>query len=120
MTLPADPAAALALVQEASRSATVVVFKQSPICPISRHAEAEWDAYLAGRGPDAPPLCHARIDVIAERPLARGLTAALGIRHESPQALLFRAGALVWHDSHERLTLARFRDLVDTPQPTGS
>src|SRR5436190_3682447 len=102
MTLPAEPAAALQLIREASRASAVLVFKQSPVCPISRHAEGEWDRYLTRRPPSAAPLSHARVDVIAQRGLARGLTTALGIRHESPQALLFRDGELVWHDSHGR------------------
>lgn len=108
LDLPEDPAAALQALQQASLAGPVLVFKRSPTCPISHHAEAEWDRYLAQRPASAPPLQHARVDVIAQRGLARGLTAALKIRHESPQALLFRAGALTWHDSHERLSFEQF------------
>ncbi len=48
--------------------------------------------------------------MIAERPLARGLTSALDVAHQSPQALWFTAGELAWHDSHGALTRARFTD----------
>ena len=48
------------------------------------------------------------VDVLAERGLARGLTAALGITHESPQALLFEDGELLAHASHGVLTAAWF------------
>lgn len=44
------------------------------------------------------------IDVIEERPLARGLTAELEVRHESPQALWFSGGELAAHQSHGALT----------------
>jgi bacillithiol system protein YtxJ len=44
------------------------------------------------------------IDVIDQRDLARGLTAELGIEHQSPQALVFRGGELVAQDSHGALT----------------
>ena len=41
---------------------------------------------------------------LAERALARGLTTELGIEHQSPQALWFAHGELVWHDSHGAIT----------------
>jgi bacillithiol system protein YtxJ len=44
------------------------------------------------------------VDVIARRGLARGLTAALEIQHQSPQALVFRGGECVAHGSHGQLT----------------
>ncbi len=52
------------------------------------------------------------IDVIAQKPLARGLTAELGMRHESPQALVFRAGELSGHASHGTLTAEWFAEQV--------
>ena len=48
--------------------------------------------------------------MIAERPLARGLTAALDVQHESPQALVFVGGELVVHASHGALVRAWFRE----------
>ena len=50
------------------------------------------------------------IDVVAERELARGLTAELGIDHASPQALVFSSGELAAHDSHGALTAAWFAE----------
>lgn len=49
-------------------------------------------------------LALAVVDVLAERALARGLTAELGVRHDSPQALWFAGGELRAHDSHGALT----------------
>ncbi|MCB9832002.1 MAG: DUF2847 family protein [Planctomycetes bacterium] len=106
--LPDEPAAAAARLREASRERAVLVFKKSPVCPVSFHAESEYREFLSELG-EATDLAVVEIDVIARRPLARGLTAELGIRHESPQALLFRAGELVWHDSHEALSVGNFR-----------
>lgn len=107
ITLDRDPAAAIETLRRVSREHPVVVFKQSPICPASHRAEAEFERWLASL-PDDRSLSVARIDVIAERPLARGLTAELGIAHESPQALWFEDGELAWHASHGTLTGARF------------
>lgn len=102
-----DPAAARAQLEEASRARPVVVFKHSPICPISDRALRQFQKFLAGLPPERE-LSVARVDVIAERPLARGLTAALGVEHQSPQALWFDGGRLAWHDSHGALTVERF------------
>ena len=52
------------------------------------------------------------IDVIAERSLARGLTAELGIPHESPQALVLRGGELSEHAAHDTLTAQWFTERV--------
>ena len=112
LRLPADPAEALAVLRATSQNVTVLVLKKSPICHTSREAEAELDAWLSKRAQDLP-LMLAEIDVIAERTLARGLTALLAIRHESPQALVFKHGDLVWHASHGQLNVARFQAEID-------
>ncbi len=103
LPIPADPLGALAHLRENSIRSVVMVLKRSPTCPISHAAEAEWRNFL----PSAPaPTLIAEIDVLAEKGLARGLTAALGVRHESPQVLVFANGDLVWHASHDAITEA--------------
>jgi bacillithiol system protein YtxJ len=111
LTLEPDPERALRAIQAASQERPVLVFKQSPICPVSHRAEQELEAFLEGLDA-ARELAVARIDVIEQRPLARGLTAELHVRHESPQALWFAAGELVWHGSHGALTHERFAGLL--------
>ena len=115
LTIPAEAQDALETIREESRSRPVIVFKKSPTCGISQAAEKEFRSWLEGL-PESRPLAVAEIDVIAERPLARGLTESLGVRHESPQALLFIDGDLQWHDSHWELTRARFDEVL----PDGS
>lgn len=108
LTLDSDPTSALEQIVAASRERPVVIFKRSPICPVSHRAEAEFDAWLDSLEASAE-VSVARVNVITERTLARGLTAALDVRHESPQALWFQAGALAWHESHDALVADRFR-----------
>ena len=83
----------------------VLLFKHSPACPISAAARGEWEAFLRAE-PDVPALF---VDVIADRDVARALAAQCGVRHESPQAILFVAGRPVWHESHGRVTEAALR-----------
>ncbi len=105
-SLAPDARAALDQIREASDHAVVMVFKKSPTCPISHEAEAEWRRFL--RTVPEPTLV-AEIDVIAERALARGLVAELGIRHESPQVLVFARQDLTWHESHGEITEGSLR-----------
>lgn len=118
LSLPDDPKSALEFLKNSSKSLPVLVFKKSPRCEISLGVEEEFRAWLFRR--EAPALAVAEIDVIAQRSLARGLTAELGIAHESPQALLFRDGAFCWHASHGDLSQASFAAMVDTARPARS
>lgn len=110
--LPEDPAAALSVITDASRETPVIIFKKSPICPVSDAAERELEDWLAAL-PSNASLRTAIVDVIAMRSLARGLTAELDVRHESPQALFFAGGSLQWHGSHGELTTARFASITE-------
>ncbi len=80
----------------------VLLFKHSPVCPISAAAREHYEAFRKEH-PDAPT---AFVDVIDERATARGLAERCGVRHESPQAILFEAGRPVWHASHGAITAA--------------
>ena len=111
LELDDDPKVALAAIRAASSERPVLIFKKSPICPVSHRAEFEFDRWLESLS-DADDVSVGGIDVIARKPLARGLTAELGVQHESPQALWFANGELVWHDSHGALTRERFAELL--------
>jgi bacillithiol system protein YtxJ len=89
----------------------VVLFKHSPVCPISAAAQQEWQAFCAAE-PAATTLF---VDVIADRPTARGIAELCGVRHESPQAIVFAGGKPVWHGSHEAITLAALRAAYAAP-----
>lgn len=80
----------------------VLLFKHSPVCPISAAARAEYDSFVREH-PDVPTLF---VDVIDDRPVARGIADRCGVRHESPQAILFARGAPAWHASHQAITRA--------------
>lgn len=78
----------------------VLLFKHSPACPISAAALDEYQAFCRAH-PDVPT---AFVDVIADRPVARGIADRCGVRHESPQAILFELGKPAWHASHRAIT----------------
>lgn len=78
----------------------LLLFKHSPVCPVSAEALAEYRAFCAA----TPTAATAFVDVIADRSTARGLAERCGVRHESPQAILFAAGKPVWNASHDAIT----------------
>jgi len=83
-----------------SGSPAVMLFKHSPICPISARALEEWRRFTAEH-PQAPTVF---VDVIADRAVARGIAAECGVPHQSPQAILFRNGKPAWNASHDDIT----------------
>jgi len=78
-----------------SRSGAVLVYLHDPWCPISGRAYRELAPFT---GPI--PL----IDVSADRHLSDAIEERTGIRHESPQAILFVDGEPVWNASHHRIS----------------
>ncbi|MBL8724774.1 MAG: bacillithiol system redox-active protein YtxJ [Planctomycetes bacterium] len=82
------------------RQPRVLLFKHSPACPISAAALDEYRQFCA----ELPDVPTGFVDVIADRPVARGLAERCGVRHQSPQAILFEAGLPVWHASHDAIT----------------
>ena len=111
LSLPSDPSEALDALRKASHAGPVVVFKFSPICPVSHEVQRHFTSWLEGLDEGARPTV-SWIDVVGERPLARGLTAALEVKHESPQALWFTSGELTWHASHHDIKPKSLTDLL--------
>ena len=62
--------------------------------------------------PDAPTML---VDVIADRATARGIADRCGVRHESPQAILFENGRAAWHVSHRAITSAALAAAFASP-----
>jgi len=101
-----------ALKEEAQRSRGVVIFKLSPICPISLAAERELDAWYEGISEEANVI-GAKIDVIASRPLSQHIAQELGVEHQSPQVIwITPQGKVQWHTSHRSITIDNLRSAI--------
>jgi bacillithiol system protein YtxJ len=86
----------------------VLLFKHSRTCGISCEALDELEAHLAeqaGVG-TAPTAAYKVITVQSHRGLSDSAARRLGIRHETPQAILLKDGRAVWNASHFRITAA--------------
>jgi bacillithiol system protein YtxJ len=90
----------------------LLLFKHSASCGTSYEALDELIDHM-NRGPaeagrygseDRLPARYAMITVQTHRELSTAVAKRLGIRHETPQALLIRDGRVVWSASHFRVT----------------
>jgi monothiol bacilliredoxin len=55
---------------------------------------------------------YAMVTVQTHRALSNAIAQKLGVRHETPQALLVRNGRVVWSASHFRVTAAAVDDAI--------
>lgn len=80
----------------------VFVFKHSTTCPISADAWKEFQNYLA----DNPnqQVNYVLVKVIESRPVSNQIADDLGVKHESPQAILVKDQEATWDASHFKIT----------------
>lgn len=78
-----------------------LIFKHSIYCGLSGMAMDELQAHLAR---PEPGVDYWLVTVQSGRAASDAVESRLGIRHESPQAILVRDGQAVWSASHRRVT----------------
>jgi bacillithiol system protein YtxJ len=92
------------LEQLLTESATqpLLLFKHSYSCGISAEALDELVDHL--NSDRAGAVRYAMVTVQTHREISNAVAAKLGIRHETPQAMIVRDGRVVWTASHFRVT----------------
>ena len=58
------------------------------------------------------PAQYAMVTVQTHRAISNAIAQKLGVRHETPQALLVKNGRVVWSASHFRVTAAAVNDAI--------
>lgn len=76
-----------------------ILFKKSPICPVSDGAEREVQDFIER----SQSIKSYVVDVIAQRDLSQEIAKETGIKHESPQVFLFQSGQIIWKGSHYKI-----------------
>jgi bacillithiol system protein YtxJ len=79
----------------------VLLFKHSRTCGISCEALDELRAHVESSVMNA---AYKLITVQSHRGVSETAAQRLGVRHETPQAILLRGGRSVWNASHFRIT----------------
>ena len=95
----------------ASGDRPVLLFKHSHSCGISAEALDELVEHL-NHGPHT--VDYAIVTVQTHREVSNAVSARLGIRHETPQAILVRGGKAVWSASHFRVNAASIQKALTT------
>jgi len=103
-----------------SHTRPLLLFKHSFSCGVSVEALDELidhlnaDVVAAG----VPDPRYAIVTVQTHREVSNAVSSKLGVRHETPQALLIRDGRVVWSASHFRVTAeAMKKALTAGPAP---
>ena len=97
-----------------SASHPVLVFKHSLTCGTSAQALDELADHLdRAEGPHAH---YALVTVQTHRDVSTAIATRLGIRHETPQALLLMDGRVVWSASHFRVTAGAIAKAIESHQ----
>ena len=97
-----------------SESRPVLLFKHSYTCGVSLEALDELVAHLNDREAKGFLPEYAMVTVQTHRAVSNAIAQKLGVRHETPQALLVRNGRVVWSASHFRVTAAAVDDAIRT------
>jgi bacillithiol system protein YtxJ len=87
----------------------LLLFKHSLTCGTSAEALDELVDHL---NEDQLDVRYAIVTVQSHRELSNAVSARLGIRHETPQALLIRHGRVIWSASHFRVTAAAVQSAI--------
>jgi monothiol bacilliredoxin len=101
---------------EESRLRPVLLFKHSRSCGVSCEALDELHAHVERAAGGA---AYKVVTVQSHRSVSDHVVTRLGIRHETPQAILLRDGRPVWSASHFRITADALSRHIDESQSTG-
>ena len=86
---------------ERSRNVPVFLLKHSLTCPVSSGALYQFERFLA-ENEEVPGFL---LKIQENRELSNTIAAETGVVHQSPQALLFRDGEVVWNASHHSISV---------------
>ena len=93
-------------------SAPVLFFKHSNRCECSAVGIEEYRSFLDGRA-QRNGLATALIVVQDARPISSEIEARTKVKHQTPQAILVRAGRVLWHASHWGVTAKAMEAAVE-------
>jgi len=92
----------------------LLLFKHSRSCGISAEALDELIEHLnSGNAPSDHRPRYAVVTVQTHRDVSNAVAARLGVRHETPQAIIVRGGKAVWSASHFRVNAASIQQALN-------
>lgn len=89
-----------------SHDRPLLIFKHSRTCGVSAEALEELQSHIQD---EALGVQYALVTVQTHREVSNAIASQLGVRHETPQAILVRSGQVIWSASHFRVTASELR-----------
>ncbi|WP_153127183.1 bacillithiol system redox-active protein YtxJ [Peribacillus tepidiphilus] len=86
--------------EELLKRSSFFLLKHSLTCPVSGAAFEEYQKFAE----ENPDLDTVYLAVQEARPLSNYIAEKFHVKHESPQAILFKNGDVAWHTSHWKIT----------------
>lgn len=96
-----------------SRERSVLIFKHSTRCGISRMTLKRFEAEFDLAEKVTPYL----LDLLAYRDVSNAVSFEFDIVHQSPQILLIKDGKCVFAASHEAIDAAQISRWIESPSP---
>jgi bacillithiol system protein YtxJ len=85
----------------------VLLFKHSFTCGVSAEALDELRSHIEEN--PAAAVQYAMVAVQTHREVSNSISERLGVRHETPQAILVRGGRAIWSASHFRVNASEIQ-----------
>ena len=98
---------------ESSKTHPVLIFKHSTQCSVSGQVYEEFNHFLESAGDVTCGL----VLVIESRDVSNAIASQLGVRHESPQAIVVKDGKPKWNASHWSITADALTQAVYAESP---
>ncbi|WP_102274235.1 bacillithiol system redox-active protein YtxJ [Cytobacillus massiliigabonensis] len=86
-----------------------LLFKHSSTCPISQAAYEEYETFAN----ENESIKTYYLVVQEDRPFSNHIAESFQIKHESPQAILFKKSKPVWHASHWKITYDSLKKAIE-------
>jgi bacillithiol system protein YtxJ len=102
-----------ALKKNTTSTGELLIFKYSPVCPISSIVEDDLNTWLSDL-PESYNLKLAKLDVVASKEVSTKVAEDLSIKHESPQAIWLTVDFKVrWCGSHYDINKNKLKTVLN-------
>lgn len=96
-------------IAEESVETSVIIFKHSTRCSISRMALKNFEKEYNIQEDSAKPYF---LDLLEHRDISNAIASQFNVEHQSPQLLLIKDGKVVYHTSHSDIDAEAVKDKI--------
>lgn len=99
--------------RDSSESKIVFIIKHSTACPVSANAYSVFvDFFEKHKSEDDKSLLFGVVIVQTSRDVSNFIEGDKGVKHESPQILVFKNKEVIWNESHYGINLDALENIL--------